>query len=160
FVERPHLEQAVDEDAITLRRRHTSGGGVRCGEQADLLEVGHDVADRRRTDVETGIFCQGARAHRPAVGNVLRDRRAQQLPRAGIEWGSELGSHLRTILLRRLLRLHWSIGFLRCLSTDRLSLRHVPVSGDLLLYSVLEAVFPVCAGMTNPWNSPIACCER
>lgn len=45
------LQHAVDEKAISLRCRHTPGRGVRGRNQTDLLEIGHDVADRGRRDV-------------------------------------------------------------------------------------------------------------
>ena len=44
------LEDAVDEQAQAELGRDAAGGDMRAVEQAELLEVLHDVADRRRRD--------------------------------------------------------------------------------------------------------------
>ena len=55
LVERLDDQQTVDEEAIPLGRGHPTGGGVRAGDKAHLLEVGHDVAYRRRRKLEPGL---------------------------------------------------------------------------------------------------------
>ena len=46
--ERLHHHQTVDKEPIPARGRHASRRRVRALDQAHLLEVRHDVADRRR----------------------------------------------------------------------------------------------------------------
>ena len=57
-------QHGVDEEAVAARRRDAAGAGVRAGDQAELLEIGHHVPDRRRRQLEAA----GARAcaSRPA----------------------------------------------------------------------------------------------
>src|SRR5690606_21898872 len=81
----PPLDQAVDEHAQPARGRGAAGRGVRRREQADLLEVREDVADRGRTDVEPGVARQRLRSHRLAVADVASDQRPQQLPGAWVQ---------------------------------------------------------------------------
>jgi len=52
-----------------VRRRH----------EAELLEVGHDVTDGRRAQVEAGIARQRAGADRLAIADVLLDQYFEQL---------------------------------------------------------------------------------
>jgi len=80
-----HREQGVDEDAVTARGRNAAGRRMRTGNIAHFLEIGHDVADGRRRQVEAGNFRQRARADRQAVGDVALDERLQQGLSAGIE---------------------------------------------------------------------------
>ena len=87
FGQRLDLQQRVDEHAIALRRRDAPGGGVRRGQQADLLQVGEDVADGGRADVEARVARQRLRTDRLAVADVARDQRAQQLACARVEVG-------------------------------------------------------------------------
>ena len=83
--QRLHLQQRVDEHAVALGGGDPAGGGVGGGQQALLLQVGQDVADRGRAHVQPRMARQGLRAHRLAVADVARDQRAQQLAGAGVE---------------------------------------------------------------------------
>jgi len=56
WVERPDGQQRVDEQPVAARRRHAAGRGMRAGDEAHLLEIGHHVADRRRRQLEAGIL--------------------------------------------------------------------------------------------------------
>ena len=38
-------QQGIDEQAVTLGRRHPSGRGMRAGDIAHFLQVGHHIAD-------------------------------------------------------------------------------------------------------------------
>ena len=67
-------EQRVDEEAVAARRRHAAGRGVRAGDEAELLEVGHHVADRGGRKIEPGVLRQRARADRLALGDVALDQ--------------------------------------------------------------------------------------
>ncbi len=73
-----HLEQRVDEEAIALVGRHAPGGGVRGADEAELLEVGHDVAHGRGGELQPRLARQRARADRLAVADVGLDERRQQ----------------------------------------------------------------------------------
>ena len=46
LVDGADLEHGVDEEAQALLRRQPAGRGVRRGDQAEILEIGHDVAHR------------------------------------------------------------------------------------------------------------------
>ena len=65
---------------------------VRARDEAHLLEICHDVADARGREVEPGIFGQGARADRLAVGDVALHQRFQQQLGAFVERG-DVGGH-------------------------------------------------------------------
>ena len=58
---------------------------MRAGDKAGFLEVGHDVADGGRRQVETGKFRQRARADRLAVGDVVFDQGLEESAGAIIE---------------------------------------------------------------------------
>ena len=75
---RRELDQCVDEEAIALVRRHAPGRRVRRAYEAELLEIGNDVANRRRAQIQTGLARQRARADRLPVANVLFDEKPQQ----------------------------------------------------------------------------------
>jgi hypothetical protein len=45
LVDCPHLEHGVDEEAEAFLGGGAAGRGVRRGDQAEILEIGHDVAD-------------------------------------------------------------------------------------------------------------------
>ena len=85
LLERLDDQQAVDEEPVALGRRNAAGRRVRARDEAHLLEVGHDVADRRRRQLEARLPRQHARADRLAVGDVALDQRLQQVLRARIQ---------------------------------------------------------------------------
>ena len=76
LLERLHHHQAVDEEAVALRRRDAPGRRVRARDVAQLLEVGHHVADRRRRELEARLLRQHARADRLALDDVTLDQRS------------------------------------------------------------------------------------
>ena len=49
-------QQAIDKQSIPLRRRHASRRGMRAGNQAHLLKVCHDIADRGRREIQAREF--------------------------------------------------------------------------------------------------------
>ncbi len=77
-VARLRRQHGVDEQPVAARGRDAAGAGVRAGDQAELLEVGHHVADRRRRQLEAAGARQRARADRLAVGDVALDQGLQQ----------------------------------------------------------------------------------
>ncbi len=85
FLHRPHGEERVDEQAITLRRGHAARGRVRARDEPHLLEVGHDVANRRRREFERGETRERARPHRLAVDDVALDEDLEEVPRAFVD---------------------------------------------------------------------------
>ena len=85
--QRLDLQQAVDEHPVALRSGHAAGRGVRRRQQAHVLQLGQDVADRGRADIQPRVTGQGLRPHGLAVADVARDQRPQQQPRARIEKG-------------------------------------------------------------------------
>jgi hypothetical protein len=86
LVQLPHLQQAVDEEAIPERRGHAPRRGVRRMQETTLLEIGHDVADRRRAQGQARLLVQGARPHRLAVADVTRHQHPQQGLRTIVEF--------------------------------------------------------------------------
>ena len=78
-------QQRVDEEAIAARGGHAAGRGMRAGDEAHVLEVGHHVADACRRKVEARQLGQGARTDRLAVGDVALDQGLQQQLRAFVE---------------------------------------------------------------------------
>ncbi len=85
LLERLHDHQAVDEEPVALRRRNAAGRRVRARDVAQLLEVRHHVADRRRRQLEARLLRQHARADRLPVDDVALDERLQQMLGAGIQ---------------------------------------------------------------------------
>ena len=85
LVEVADLHQRIDEEAQAQLRRQPPGRGVRRIDQAELLEVRHDVAHRsgrqRRGDQPRQI----ARAERLAGGQIALDDLAENLARALVE---------------------------------------------------------------------------
>src|ERR1700729_887448 len=51
---------------------------MRRGHESQILEVRHNVADRRRGQGETGITRQCTRAHRLSVADIALDQRLEQ----------------------------------------------------------------------------------
>src|SRR3569833_2879397 len=86
-LEELHAQQGIDEDAITLRGRNTPRRGVGRGHEAEVLEIGHDVADGSRTQIQVGAARERARAHRLAVADVTLDQGLEQLLRTFVELG-------------------------------------------------------------------------
>jgi hypothetical protein len=80
------FHQAVDEQAQAQIGRQAPGGGVRGEEQAQLLEIGHDVANRGRGELPAGELAQparqGARPHRLAGFDIGFDDGAENVARA------------------------------------------------------------------------------
>src|SRR5262249_17350358 len=72
-------EQAVDEKTVTLGRRHPAGGGMGARDEAHVLEIGHDVANRRRRQLEPGLPRKHARTYRLSVGDVALDQCLEQV---------------------------------------------------------------------------------
>ena len=56
LVHGPHFEHGIDEKPQTLLGRCASGRGVGCGDQAQLFEIGHDVAHRGRGQLHVEHF--------------------------------------------------------------------------------------------------------
>ena len=69
--------QVVDEEPVALVGRDAPGRGVRLGEVALLLEHGHLVAHRRRTDLDAGRVGDMGRADRLRGLDVLLDHRPE-----------------------------------------------------------------------------------
>jgi len=80
-----HGEHGVHEQAVAARGGNAAGRCVRAGDQAQLFEVGHHVADGGGRQFQATGARQCARAYRLAVGDVAFDERFQQLPGAFIE---------------------------------------------------------------------------
>ena len=86
-LERLHGEQAVDEQAVAAGGWYASGRGVRTGDEAGLLEIGHDIADRRRRQVEAGKFRKCPRTDRLTILDVMFNQGFEQGTGAIIEHG-------------------------------------------------------------------------
>ena len=75
---RASRQHRVNKQAVALGGGHAAGRGVRADDQAQLFQVGHDVADGGSRQVQARRARQGARANRLAIGNVALDQRFQQ----------------------------------------------------------------------------------
>jgi hypothetical protein len=85
LLERFHDHQAIDEEPVTLRRRHAARRGVRARDVTQLLEIRHDVANRRRRELQPGLPRQNARADRQTVDDEPLDQRLEQILCTGIQ---------------------------------------------------------------------------
>mmetsp|Transcript_15303 Transcript_15303/g.36388 ORF Transcript_15303/g.36388 Transcript_15303/m.36388 type:complete len:202 (-) Transcript_15303:1810-2415(-) len=63
-------QHGVDEQAVAARRGDAASTGVGAGDQAELFQVGHHVADGGRAELQAGGLGQGARTHGLAVGDI------------------------------------------------------------------------------------------
>ena len=72
----PVAHERVHEHAVALRRRYAARRGVRRGHETHILEISHDVANRRRTEVQPRIFGQGPRSHRLPIADIALDQHA------------------------------------------------------------------------------------
>jgi hypothetical protein len=76
---------------------------VRRGDQAELFEIGHHVAQRGRAQAQTQIARQRLAADRPAVGHVMLDQPAQQALGAFAEgFGAGCAGRGHGVRMRRL----------------------------------------------------------
>ena len=79
------LEERIDEEAEPELGRQAPGGGVRRVDEAELLEVGHDVADRGWRKGARQQPRDVARADRLAGLEVLVDDALEDFARAPVE---------------------------------------------------------------------------
>ena len=93
------LDQAVHEQAQSARRWHAARRSMRRGNQAGILKIRHDVANRGWAYIQAGGTRQCARAHRLAVDQILGDQRAQQAARAGIKFVAVRVDHALRVAL-------------------------------------------------------------
>ena len=66
----PDGQHGIDEQAIAARGRNATSRGMGTGDQAEVLQIAHHVAYRRRRQFQPGRARQGARSDRLAVGDV------------------------------------------------------------------------------------------
>jgi hypothetical protein len=85
FVQVADLHQRIHEEAQAELGRQPPGRGVRRVDQAELFQVRHHVAHRRRRQRRCDQLRQIARAERVAGGEVAFDDLAENLARALIE---------------------------------------------------------------------------
>jgi hypothetical protein len=77
--------QVIDEKAVAAVGRDSPGRRVRLGEIAEVLEIGHDVAEAGRRELEAAAFRERAGADRLTAGDMLHDDLAQHLACAAVE---------------------------------------------------------------------------
>src|SRR5262249_25405665 len=77
--------QRIDEESQAEFGGQAAGGGVRCVDQTELLEVGHDVANRSRRQRRGDQARQVARADRLPGGQIALDDLPENLARALVE---------------------------------------------------------------------------
>jgi len=75
-------EQGVDEETVAARGGNPSRGGVGARDEAEFLQVGHDVPDRGRAQIQAGVARQRARADRLAFGDIALHQGLEQDLRA------------------------------------------------------------------------------
>ncbi len=84
-LERLHHHQAVDEEPVAFGRRDAARGRMRTRDVAQVLEIGHHVADRRRRELEARLPGQHPRPDGLSLGDVTLDQRLQQMLGAAIQ---------------------------------------------------------------------------
>jgi hypothetical protein len=72
------LEQGVDEEAVALVGGYAPGRCVRRGDEAQILQIRHDVADGGRGEAQARIARQGTGADGLPVANVILDQGLEQ----------------------------------------------------------------------------------
>ena len=87
------LHHAIDEQPQPLFGRQAPRASVRAGEQAEFLQILHDVADRRGRQVERGELRQGARPDRLAGFEIGVDDQPEHVAGARGEFGDRRGGH-------------------------------------------------------------------
>ena len=85
FGEIADFHQRIDEEAKPELGRQTAGRGVRCVDQAELLEILHDVAHRRRRQRYRNDARDVARADRLAGREIVFDDLPENLARALVD---------------------------------------------------------------------------
>ena len=75
---RLHRQHGVHEEAVTPRCGDASGRGVGTDDQAQLFQIGHDIADGGGRQLQAGRLGQCAAAHGLSVGDVALDERLEQ----------------------------------------------------------------------------------
>ena len=78
LLQRLHHHQAVDEETVALRRRNAPGRRMGARDVAQLLEVGHDIANRGGRQLEARLLRQHARTDGLPLDDVPLDERFQQ----------------------------------------------------------------------------------
>ena len=73
------LEHSLGVEAVAGVGRDPAGGGVRVGEQAELLELCELVAHRARRDGQPGALDERLRADGLAGGDVLLDQAPEEV---------------------------------------------------------------------------------
>src|SRR5581483_8398885 len=81
LLDRLHMQQRIDEEAVSLVGRNATCRSMGRGDEAQLLEVGHYVADGRRGELQAGLTRERARPHGLAVADVAFDEYPQQVLR-------------------------------------------------------------------------------
>ena len=90
FVDGADLEHRVDEEAEALLGRGAAGGGVRGGDEAEILEIGHHVAHRGGREARVEEPAQIARSDRDARLEVALDELPENVLAAGVEHREEV----------------------------------------------------------------------
>ena len=78
-------EHGIDKQAVAPGRGDAACRGVRAGNQAQLFEVGHDVADGRWRQLQAGRARQRARADGLTIGDITFYQHLEQQLGAIIE---------------------------------------------------------------------------
>jgi hypothetical protein len=71
-------EHRVDEQPVAPRGGDAAGAGVGAGDQTQLFQVGHHVADGGGREIEPGSLGKRARADGLPVGDVALDQRFEK----------------------------------------------------------------------------------
>src|SRR5262245_14352557 len=78
-IERLACEPRVDEEAVALVGWNATRRGMGRGNEAELFEIRHDVADRGSRQPHPQVTRQRARAHRLSIADVVLDEQLQEL---------------------------------------------------------------------------------
>src|SRR6266853_1270141 len=87
-VELLYRKQSIDEETIAAGGGNPSRGGMGARDAAEVLQVGHHVADRGWAQIQAGVARQCARADRLTLGDIALHEGLEQDLRSTVQHSS------------------------------------------------------------------------
>src|SRR6218665_1062844 len=109
-----HRQHGVDKQPVAARRGSAACRCVRAGNQPQIFQVGHHMADRRRREVDPGRLRQGSGAYGLRIGDIALDQGFEQQLGTVIQHGGILMMEFRDDVQFPPCCPHWQVpGFVR-----------------------------------------------